>query len=163
MSVFTSHRLAFEIRFERKFIILPGLPSDVLHDQHPLQVNVGMLLVAESPTAYDEDDLSLPSGAWQSHGALMNSKRKRSKERRFKCRYCNYAGSQLGHLVNHERRHTGEKPYKCSFCSYASAVQCTLVRHERTHTGEKPYKCPSCSFATNQSGVLKKHRQKHAR
>ena len=67
-----------------------------------------------------------------------------TKEKPFKCQYCEQRFDKSGNRKVHERIHTGEKPYKCQYCEKGFSQAGDKKRHERTHTGEKPHKCQYC-------------------
>ncbi|KAE8378515.1 hypothetical protein BDV26DRAFT_261572 [Aspergillus bertholletiae] len=53
-----------------------------------------------------------------------------SKEREFRCAFCNRKFRKLEHLQRHTRRHTHEKPFSCP-CGACFSRQDLLRRHER--------------------------------
>ena len=54
-------------------------------------------------------------------------------------------GCKLSHILFPNHSHTKEKPYKCKFCDKRFRGGTDKARHERSHTGEKPYKCSYCN------------------
>ena len=58
--------------------------------------------------------------------------------------------------------HTKEKPFKCNFCDFEIATSSNLKTHLRIHTGEKPYRCDQCDYASVQAGTLRKHMKIHS-
>ena len=72
----------------------------------------------------------------------------RSKEKPYKCDYCEYRCARRYVLQEHIKTHTKQKPYKCVYCHYTCAQRNQLQQHIRTHTKEKPYKCDYCEYTS---------------
>ena len=88
-------------------------------------------------------------------------KRSHTKEKRYKCQYCEKAFSHSGTRDRHKRTHTGERPYPCQYCEKAFSQSITRDRHEHTHTGEMPYKCQYCEKSFRQPSNLDQHERTH--
>ncbi|XP_017338462.1 zinc finger protein Pegasus [Ictalurus punctatus] len=84
----------------------------------------------------------------------------RTRDGKFRCRYCSYASKGQARLIEHMRTHTGEKPHRCQLCPFSSAYERQLETHMRSHTGEKPYKCELCPFRCNDRSNLSHHRRR---
>lgn len=78
------------------------------------------------------------------------------------CPHCNYGSNYLSALKRHIMfKHTREKPFKCNFCEKRFTMKDDLTKHIRIHTGEKPYQCPVCLKRFTQKGTLNTHMDVH--
>lgn len=79
-------------------------------------------------------------------------------EKKYKCEVCQKSFTQIGNLNKHKVIHSGKKAFKCDVCDSAYTQNGTLQIHKRTHTGEKPYKCGGCDSAFIMKAHLNQHR-----
>nr|CAH8864820.1 unnamed protein product [Trichobilharzia regenti] len=78
--------------------------------------------------------------------------------RRYICRECGTSFRQNVHLRKHIMvQHTKEKPYRCTYCDYTTVEKSHLTVHIRIHTGERPYSCRECGYSSAQNCTLKSH------
>ena len=56
-----------------------------------------------------------------------------SKEKKFKCDFCDYRASCMGHIDRHMVVHTGLKPFKCQWCDYRSNQKQNTKNHEKLY------------------------------
>uniref|UniRef100_A0A672ZB28 C2H2-type domain-containing protein n=1 Tax=Sphaeramia orbicularis TaxID=375764 RepID=A0A672ZB28_9TELE len=102
------------------------------------------------------------------------------------CGVCGRSFPLLSSLSQHMRRHTREKPYKCPYCEHRTAQKGTLKAHIRTHTingkvkkkgskkklkgkdvevsdgaSDRPFTSSVCSQVFPQVLLLKSHMKKH--
>ncbi|XP_073966165.1 uncharacterized protein [Choristoneura fumiferana] len=127
--------------------------------------------------------------AFTSKSSLNYHKKTHTKEKSFKCNYCEFSCTQKesltrhirthtgqklytcnvssssfsdkSNLADHEKTHTKERPHKCNLCNYACIQKHNLTRHIRMHTGEKPYNCNHCTYSTADKSHLTTHIRKH--
>ena len=86
-----------------------------------------------------------------------------TREKNFKCKFCEKGFIFKGDLKNHERVHTGEKPFKCKLCKKRFAQLSSLKSHERTLACEtKTFQCKICKDIFSGLSQLKSHgRNRH--
>ncbi|XP_070560894.1 zinc finger protein 44-like [Ptychodera flava] len=86
-------------------------------------------------------------------------------KRRYQCRLCGKAFTQLSLLKEHVKTHTRGKPYTCKICGKAFSHSSNFKRHERlVHTGPHDggrHRCPVCFKAFPLSHHLKEHLRMH--
>ncbi|XP_023931428.1 zinc finger protein 91 [Lingula anatina] len=86
-----------------------------------------------------------------------------TREKPFKCQYCDARFTINSNCVRHEKIHTGETPYKCHHCDKTFAVKSYCVRHEMSHSGEKPFKCRYCDKTFTLNSNCLQHEKTHTR
>lgn len=92
---------------------------------------------------------------------LKHERRIHLRLKPFMCMFCGKTFAQKPDCKKHEMRHLGEKRVKCNFCDKMFLENHHRIVHERTHTGERPYKCVICNHAFAQSYDCKKHMRIH--
>ena len=98
----------------------------------------------------------------------VNKKRKqlemiKSKEKLYKCPWCEGTFTALSSLRRHKRIHTNEKPFKCTICSEKFRYRRDLKKHESVHTNEMPFSCLHCDKKFPRADSLKRHSLLHAK
>ncbi|KAF5278832.1 hypothetical protein FQR65_LT03520 [Abscondita terminalis] len=101
------------------------------------------------------------------------------EEENFKCSWCDYKCSRLGHLRMHVTKHAREfldtteqvnnkkrksakrKKFKCNVCDYKTNMFCNLKVHLYRHTGDWPFKCEECDYKTHDKRAFLKHNRKY--
>lgn len=74
------------------------------------------------------------------------------------CQQCGLDFRQKIHLRKHVMvHHTKQKPFKCLYCDYETVEKSHLTVHIRVHTGERPFKCRECHYSSAQNCTLKSH------
>ncbi|XP_029604980.1 zinc finger protein 528-like isoform X2 [Salmo trutta] len=152
---------------------------DFLDYRGSLKTNLNVTTHSPLHTFKDHEPVSTSMGLSDSHGrvffdqVLNSNDRARaetqgggttsgsSKEKRFRCMFCNKGFSCPQKVEIHQRVHTGEKPFSCTQCHMRFALAGNLKRHQRVHTGEKPFSCPQCEKRFSQAGDLKRHQRVH--
>nr|XP_046182036.1 zinc finger protein 431-like isoform X1 [Oncorhynchus gorbuscha] len=152
---------------------------DFLDYSGSLKTNLNVATHSPLHTFRDRDPVSTSMGPSDSHGRVffdqvLNSNDMagaqaqgggttsgNSKEKRFRCMFCNKGFSCPQKVEIHQRVHTGEKPFSCTQCHMRFALAGNLKRHQRVHTGEKPFSCPQCEKKFSQAGDLKRHQRVH--
>ena len=79
---------------------------------------------------------------------------------RFRCIYCQYASTNIGHFSNHMSAHYGESEYKCNICGLVARSHGDLKIHMDIHSGTK-YKCTFCSTICQTKQMFYGHASKH--
>uniref|UniRef100_A0A8C6WG66 Zinc finger protein 516 n=1 Tax=Neogobius melanostomus TaxID=47308 RepID=A0A8C6WG66_9GOBI len=77
------------------------------------------------------------------------------------CGVCGRSFPLLSSLSQHMRRHTREKPYKCPYCEHRTAQKGSLKAHVRTDKMAGPFTCTICSQVFPQVLLLKSHMKRH--
>ncbi|XP_076439467.1 uncharacterized protein LOC143279332 [Babylonia areolata] len=103
-----------------------------------------------------KDDVSKPVH-------VQVGKKRRVRQRNFRCNLCSVTCSNRGQLRGHLRTHTGERPFQCQEpdCRKTFVRNEELTRHRRIHSGERPYPCGSCGKAFMRKDHLNKHIRMH--
>eukprot|EP00063_Salmo_salar_P075999 XP_014050834.1 PREDICTED: zinc finger protein 35-like isoform X3 [Salmo salar] len=150
---------------------------DFLDYRGSLKTNLNV--TTHSPLHTFSDPVSTSMGPSDSHGrvffdqVLNSNDRARaetqgggttsgsSKEKRFRCMFCNKGFSCPQKVEIHQRVHTGEKPFSCTQCDMRFALAGNLKMHLKVHMGEKPYACTHCGKSFSERSYLSIHQQKN--
>ena len=105
---------------------------------------------------------SLDGHVKRHHGLIgRNKRKKRTRNARYKCEWCEYSADIASNMACHRRTHTGERPHRCDVCGKTFSDRSSLTRHYRIHTGQRPYACDVCGKTFTSLSVLIPHRRIH--
>ncbi|XP_017473842.1 PREDICTED: zinc finger protein 177-like isoform X1 [Rhagoletis zephyria] len=82
-------------------------------------------------------------------------------KRKYKCKICGFAVTDIHNLRGHEKRHSNIKPYTCLKCDKAFYTRTELNTHTRRHNGEKPFVCSYCGKSFITAAILTRHEKRH--
>nr|XP_029529614.1 zinc finger protein 558-like [Oncorhynchus nerka] len=152
---------------------------DFLDYRGSLKTNLNVATHSPLHTFRDRDPVSTSMGPSDSHGSVffdqvLNSNdtaraqaqgggttSSNSKEKRFRCMFCNKGFSCPQKVEIHQRVHTGEKPFSCTQCDMRFALAGNLKMHLKVHTGEKQFACTHCGKSFSERSYLSIHQQKN--
>ena len=84
-----------------------------------------------------------------------------SREKPYKCDFCQKSYSYVSKLIQHEKIHSMTKPLQCEHCSKDFKTSKGLKQHVRIHTGDRPFECKTCKKTFIRSHRLKEHERIH--
>ena len=93
-------------------------------------------------------------------GLIRHIKFIHTKQKDFKCSFCEKRFVTKQTLDRHERVHTSIKSHMCTYCGKPFRELWTLKVHTRIHTGETPYSCDFCGQGFKHNVVRRKHESK---
>uniref|UniRef100_A0A0N5AYT3 Protein hunchback n=1 Tax=Syphacia muris TaxID=451379 RepID=A0A0N5AYT3_9BILA len=82
-------------------------------------------------------------------------------EKRLECNRCGFVTEYKHHLEYHLRNHVGSKPFQCRKCAYSCVNKSMLNSHMKSHTNIYQFRCRDCSYATKYCHSLKLHLKKY--
>jgi len=96
-------------------------------------------------------------------GAGGTEGKKMKRQRRHKCRECDFVSQDQNEYWHHIRTHIPpEKQLLCPHCPFVTACKHHMEYHLRNHLGSKPFKCNSCNYQCINKAMLKSHMKSHS-
>nr|XP_024003203.1 zinc finger protein 589-like isoform X1 [Salvelinus alpinus] len=133
-------------------------PLDTFRDRDPVSTSMGSS-DSHGRVFFDQVLNSNDTARAQAQGGVTTSGN--SKEKRFRCMFCNKGFSCPQKVEIHQRVHTGEKPFSCTQCDMRFALAGNLKMHLKVHTGEKQFACTHCGKSFSERSYLSIHQQKN--
>ncbi|KAK3088345.1 hypothetical protein FSP39_017908 [Pinctada imbricata] len=90
---------------------------------------------------------------------LRSHMRRHTKEKTFKCEYCNQLlKTDTTYRKHINKMHLGIRPHLCQICGQTFGEESELKSHIRNlHSSEKEFQCDHCPYATSNKSTLYTH------